>query len=131
MASHLEARFKLQWRAVAGPSLDEEFRFHPVRKWRADFCHAESMTLIEVEGGHWIGQSGAVDPKTGKPKKGRHTSGAGFENDCEEYLEAALLGFKVIRLVEKQLVPETLARIARHCERYVRDDDELLAMLDD
>ena len=76
------------------------------------------MTLIEVEGGHHM-------------KKSRHTSGVGFEKDCEKYLEASLLGYKVFRLVDKQLNAETLDRIARHCERYVRSDDELLDLLED
>lgn len=84
------------------------------------------MTLIEVEGGHWLS---GVDPKTGKARKGRHNTGKGFEDDCEKYLEAALLGYKVIRLVSKQLNAATLDRIARHCERYVRDDSELLDLL--
>lgn len=121
----------MTWQSVSGPKLEEEFRFHPVRRWRADFVHHESMTLIEVEGGHWLGNSGKLNPKTGKPMKGRHTSGKGFEDDCEKYLEAALLGYKVIRLVSKQINAETLDRIARHCERYVRSDEELLDMLQD
>jgi len=40
--SRLEARFELLWRAQGGPDLQKEFRFHPVRKWRADFAHLES-----------------------------------------------------------------------------------------
>lgn len=75
------------------------------------------MTIIEVEGGIWV--------------KGRHSRGSGFEKDCEKYLEAALLGFKVIRLTEKQLNAETLDRIARHCERYTKSDDELLGLLEE
>lgn len=73
------------------------------------------MTLIEVEGGIWA--------------KGRHSRGKGFEQDCEKYLEAVLLGFKVIRLTEKQLDAATLDRIARHLERYVSSDADLLEML--
>ena len=118
MASHLEQRFQLNWKSVRGPELVSEFQFHPVRRWRADFAHLDSMTLIEIEGGHWM-------------KKARHTTGKGFEDDCEKYLEAALLGFKVIRLVEKQLGPDTLDRIARTFERYVKSDEELLDLLDD
>jgi len=118
MASHLEKRFQLNWRAVSGPPLTSEYKFHPVRRWRADFAHLDSMTLIEVEGGHWM-------------PKSRHTSGKGFEGDCEKYLEAALLGFKVIRLVEKQLDAVTLDRIARSLERFVRSDAELLGLLED
>ena len=75
------------------------------------------MTLIEVEGGIWT--------------KGRHSRGKGFEQDCEKYLEAVLLGFKVIRLTEKQLDAATLDRIARHLERYVKSESDLLDLLED
>lgn len=115
MASHLEAKFQLEWKAVGGPRLEREYEFHPVRRWRADFAHVESMTLVEIEGGIWV--------------KGRHSRGSGFEKDCEKYLEAALLGFKLIRLAPKQITAETLDRIARHFERYVASDDELLGLL--
>lgn len=102
MASSLERRFNLVWRSVKGPELLEEFRFHPVRRWRADFAHADSRTLIEVEGGRHI--------------RGRHNSAAGFAADAEKYLEATLLGWRVMRLTDNQLNPETLGRIARFLE---------------
>jgi very-short-patch-repair endonuclease len=91
-------RFKLVWRSIGGPELEEEFRFHPVRKWRADFVHHNSRTLIEVEGGIH--------------NYGRHNRASGFIADAEKYLEANLLGFRVIRLVADQLTPEILSRIA-------------------
>ena len=40
--SRLERQFELLWRAVNGPALEPEFRFHPTRKWRADYAHLES-----------------------------------------------------------------------------------------
>ena len=52
--SRLEAKFALYWRGLGGPPLEREFRFHPERKWRADFAHIESRTLIEIEGGIYI-----------------------------------------------------------------------------
>ena len=95
--SHLEARFKLVWRSIQGPEIEEEFAFHPTRKWRADFVHHDSRTLIEVEGGIH--------------SYGRHNRADGFIKDAEKYLEATLLGYRVIRLVSGQLNPETLKRI--------------------
>ena len=59
-----------------------EFRFHPTRKWRSDYVHHESRTLIEIEGGAW---------------GGRHSRGSGFLKDADKYWEAAKLGWKVIR----------------------------------
>jgi len=95
--SHLERRFELLWAEAGGPALQPEFRFHPTRKWRADYAHLESRTLIEVEGGAWVG--------------GRHTRASGFVADAEKYLEAALGGWRVVRLVGSQLTTETVGRV--------------------
>lgn len=80
-----------------GPALESEFRFHPTRKWRADYAHLESRTLIELEGGVWVG--------------GRHNRAAGFVADSEKYLEATLAGWRVVRLVDRQLNMETVGRL--------------------
>jgi len=95
--SQLERRFELLWRALSGPKLESEFRFHPSRRWRADYAHLESRTLIEIEGGVWSG--------------GRHNRGQGFVADAEKYFEAALGGWRVVRLVSPQLTLENMQRL--------------------
>lgn len=92
-----EAHFAFLWHGAGGPELQNEFKFHPSRKWRADFAHIDSKTLIEIEGGVHSG--------------GRHTRGKGFSNDAEKYLEATLAGWTVIRLVPAQLTLPTIERI--------------------
>lgn len=96
-SSKLEEKFLFVWRCLDGPELVREFRFHPTRKWRADFAHLESRTLIEVEGGTWIA--------------GRHNRGSGFAKDAEKYLEAALDGWRVLRLTQPQLKSDQITRI--------------------
>ena len=90
-SSALESKFLLLWRVAQGPPLEREYRFHPTRKWRADFSHPESRTLIEIEGGIFM------------RKGGRHNRGGGYAKDAEKYLEAAMHGWTVLRLTEKQL----------------------------
>jgi very-short-patch-repair endonuclease len=95
--SRLEKRFELLWRAHNGPVLEKEFRFHPVRKWRSDFAHIPSRTLIEIEGGIYV--------------NGRHNRGAGFAADLEKYMEASLAGWRVIRLGPNELTLDYIARL--------------------
>jgi very-short-patch-repair endonuclease len=95
--SRLEKRFETLWEAQGGPPLEKEHRFHPVRKWRADFAHLPSRTLIEIEGGIYV--------------NGRHNRGAGFAADLEKYLEAGLSGWRLIRLGPNELTGETIARL--------------------
>lgn len=99
--SPLEARFAMLWRSLGGPPLEREFRFHPTRRWRADFAHLPSRTLIEIEGGIWL--------------HGRHTTPRGFAADAEKYLEAALAGWRVLRLVDRQLTIPVVSRIVDLC----------------
>ncbi|MBC8115562.1 MAG: hypothetical protein H7062_14350 [Candidatus Saccharimonas sp.] len=102
--SRLEQRFLLYWQSLGGPVLEREYRFHPTRKWRADFAHVESRTLIEVEGGIYIAGGG------------RHNRAAGFLADLEKYLEAALAGF-ALPTQETEIVGWLEARIAEWTER--------------
>ena len=95
--SRLEKRFVTLWQAASGPPLEREFRFHEKRKWRADFAHLPSRTLIEIEGGIYV--------------NGRHNRGAGFAADLEKYLEAGLAGWRVIRLGPNEISAEHVGRL--------------------
>ena len=99
--SKLESKFLFLWRVAQGPLLEPEFPFHPGRKWRADFAHIGSRTLIEIEGGIF------------QPGGGRHNRGVGYAKDAEKYLEALLAGWTVIRLTSKQLEIGIIERIAQ------------------
>ncbi|UNW05957.1 endonuclease domain-containing protein [Acinetobacter variabilis] len=68
---------------------EQEFYFHPERKWRADFHLIDKKILVEVEGGIWSG--------------GRHTRGKGYLRDLEKYNAATMMGFQVIRFSTDQV----------------------------
>ena len=68
---------------------EQEFKFHPKRKWRADFHLVEKRILIEVEGGIW--------------SNGRHTRGKGYIGDMEKYNSATMMGYQVIRFSTEQV----------------------------
>ncbi|MFI9459844.1 DUF559 domain-containing protein [Acinetobacter sp. NPDC052428] len=68
---------------------EQEFKFHPDRKWRADFHLVDKKILVEVEGAIWSG--------------GRHTRGKGYIGDMEKYNAATMMGFQVIRFSTDQV----------------------------
>ena len=71
------------------PAPEREYRFRPPRRWRFDFAWPAQKLAVEVEGGIYRG--------------GRHTSIAGFTGDCEKYNEAALDGWRVLRVTPAQV----------------------------
>lgn len=80
LAQHLRAH---------GVSFEQEFKFHPDRKWRADFHIIGHKLLVEVEGGIWSG--------------GRHTRAKGYIGDMEKYNAAVALGYRVLRFSTEQV----------------------------
>ena len=105
--SELERQLYAQIEQARLPLPELEYHFHPVRKWRFDFCWPERMLAVEAEGGTWT--------------RGRHTRGKGFEQDCEKYNEAALLGWHVLRLTSGMIDSEqALKIIVRALDRFTR-----------
>jgi very-short-patch-repair endonuclease len=70
-------------------SFEQEYKFHPKRKWRADFHIMGKKILVEVEGGVWSG--------------GRHTRGKGYIGDMEKYNAAVVMGYQVLRFSTEQV----------------------------
>lgn len=66
-----------------------EFKFHPSRKWRADYAWPDHGLILEVEGAVWT--------------HGRHTRGSGFVKDMQKYNAAAMLGFRILRVQPREL----------------------------
>lgn len=72
---------------------EREFKFHAVRKWKADFCiwpTFDKPILIEIEGAVWT--------------QGRHTRGSGYIKDLEKYNTAAAMGYVVFRFTTQQVL---------------------------
>ncbi|MBJ8443818.1 hypothetical protein [Acinetobacter bereziniae] len=70
-------------------SFEQEYKFYPKRKWRADFHIVGKKILVEVEGGVW--------------SNGRHTRGKGYIGDMEKYNAAVLMGYQVLRFSTEQV----------------------------
>ena len=72
-----------QIKLVGLPEPEIEYRFHPTRRWRFDFCYPDLLLAIEVDGGIYT--------------QGRHTRGKGYENDLRKFGAAMELGWSVYR----------------------------------
>lgn len=68
-----------------GCEVQEEFKFCPIRKFRADWkvSKGDKCCLVEYEGLMSL--------------KSRHITKTGFSKDCEKYNLAAIMGYKVLR----------------------------------
>lgn len=78
------AGLRFELKALGLPQGETEFGFSKSRKWRFDLAWPTKRLALEVEGGVW--------------KQGRHTRGSGFMRDMEKYNEAALAGWKLLRV---------------------------------
>lgn len=79
---------------IAGIPFDREYRFHPTRKWRFDIALQAGLmdgpkVAIECDGGVWSG--------------GRHVRGKGYLGDMEKLNEAAVLGWRVLRVSREHI----------------------------
>lgn len=94
----LENQFGQLWLIHSNAPLIRQYRFDETRQWRFDFAWPYAKVAVEIDGGIWSG--------------GRHTRGKGFENDCEKFNEAVLLGWRVFHLTPAMITPEWVQRIA-------------------
>jgi very-short-patch-repair endonuclease len=98
--SEPEEAFAIAWKALNGPAPEREFEFNPMRKWRFDFCWPDVQIAVEIEGGIYEGDH-----------RGRHMRQLGFTDDCVKYADAALRGWRVVRLTPPMIQPELLKEI--------------------
>ena len=103
--SAAEEALAFQLRHATNLHFEREYRFHPDRKWRADFRIGN--LLVEVEG--------AI---RGSP--GRHQRLDGMTADCAKYAEAMCLGFTVLRVMPSQV---RSGEALRWIERIIRREE--------
>lgn len=87
--SSVEDNFLAQVQKAGFKEPIREFRFHPVRKWRADFAWPEEKILVEIQGGLY-----------GK-HKGRHIFNV--EADYEKANAAQVVGYRLFQFGHKAL----------------------------
>ena len=86
---NFEEAFLTQTRWAGLPKPVREYKFHPTRKWRADFAWPKYKVIVECQGGIWT--------------KGAHVRGTGYENDVQKHNAAIQLGWKVFWITTTML----------------------------
>jgi len=94
----LELEFATLWEELY-PNIDLVFQYR-VKRYRLDFCHVETKTAIECQGGTWTAGLG-------------HSSGKGIESDCKKFCTLASMGFVVLPLTCKMITSQWLDAIAQ------------------
>lgn len=87
--SWLEERIAAHIGSHGLPMPVREFRFAPPRLYRFDFAWPALGIALEAEGGIWM--------------QGGHNRGAAFADDCDKYNLAALNGWRLFRVTERQV----------------------------
>ena len=96
-------RFILLCEQYGLPKPVKEWQFFSGRRWRFDLAWIETQhrLALEIEGGAFT--------------QGRHTRGAGFVKDLEKYNAAVLLGWRVLRVLPRQLESTATLHLVRGC----------------
>lgn len=102
----LEDMAFLQMLKDAGlPEPEMEFKFAPSRRFRFDFAFPQFRLAVEKEGGVYTRQA--------------HGSVSGVLRDLEKYSLAAVMGWRVIRRVPKELATEATIEMIREAMQWV------------
>ena len=121
--SDLEEKFLTQIRAEGFPEPTREYQFHDTRRWRLDFFWGKHLTnadyavAVEVEGGTFLAKS-------------RHTSGVGFEKDCEKYNEVALANIMLLRVTGRHVKDRRAVDWLGRAASWKMDSDQVMRRLD-
>ena len=92
--STLEARFEAWVLPLLDAQPEQQYRFHPTRRWRFDYAFPSVKLAVEVDGGQW------------SPRGGRHNT----DGDREKLNAAAVLGWRILRYSGTMLnAPDTVA----------------------
>lgn len=102
--SHLEKHFAfLLVASGVGDRFRREYRFHPTRRWRFDFADPALKVAVECEGGVFLPN-----------RVGGHNRGGMYRENCDKYNAAAVLGWIVLRYVDKT-----------HMNQFITDYQEI------
>jgi very-short-patch-repair endonuclease len=96
--ARLEDSFLAELKLFQLPTPERQFKFHPTRKWAADFCWPQFKIIVELQGGTFMG--------------GGHNRGAQIAKDHEKLNEATRMGFSCFQFSAPTL---RIPKRSSHC----------------
>lgn len=98
--SDLEHAFLTRWGQLAPDSPAPVFGHHfaPPRRYHVDFSWPDRKVAVELQGGVWT--------------RGRHTRGAGYEQDCAKLNLLQTLGWRVFYVTSSMLARDPAGIVA-------------------
>lgn len=83
MNADLEGEFLRAWlKRNPHKAPQRQYKWHPKRRFRADFAFVEKRVLVEIMGTRSI--------------KSAHTTVTGYHSDCLRMAEAVILGWRIL-----------------------------------
>jgi very-short-patch-repair endonuclease len=106
--SELEDALYFQIKVSGLPLPERQHKPIEGRKYAFDFAWPDQKLACEVDGGVWTG--------------GRHSRGSGIETDAEKYSLAAARGWRILRVVGKQVESGAALRWVEMALRYGEEE---------
>lgn len=82
------------------PPYEQEYSFHPARRWRLDYYWPQHAIALEIEGGRYL--------KTSSGYSKGHAHPVRFANDIDKYNAVAIAGILLIRSLPDRLFSHAL-----------------------
>lgn len=99
--SQQEQKFLKLWESLYPfIALEQQYKFSKARKFKSDFAHIPSKTLIEIQGGTWS------NSKMG------HNSGSGIDRDYDKLAQAQMEGWAMFLLSSTMLNEKYIDKVA-------------------
>lgn len=101
--------------------VEREYRFHPERKWRADYALIDQRPIVLIE---YDGLMVKGDAKDGGASNVGHASVSGIMRDQEKANAAIAKGFKYFRANAKTIVSGEFFTLLNDVLREIRREEE-------
>lgn len=102
---------QIRWAGLPEPTREYAFAKESGRRWRFDFVWFLDVEKPSLGPARIVHEAVVVEVDGGTRSGGRHVRGDGYERDCEKLNEAALRGFRVLRVTSDMVTDGRALRL--------------------